>query len=110
MGADRAIHVDVDDAEYGKLHPLGVAKIIASLAKKEEANLVLLGKQVYMSHPVLCRNSFNNILLHSSFLFLPSAFLSVPLFLLIPIPISSYPLPLSSNFLMLFLLSLPNVP
>lgn len=54
MGADRGVHVDVAQSDYDKLHPLGVAKILASLVKKEEANLVLLGKQVhtYMS---LCR-------------------------------------------------------
>lgn len=48
MGADRGVHVDVAEADYDKLHPLGVAKLLASLVKKEEANLVLLGKQVHV--------------------------------------------------------------
>lgn len=48
MGADRGVHVNVTDSDYDKLHPLGVAKILASVVKKEEANLVLLGKQVHV--------------------------------------------------------------
>ena len=59
MGADRGVHVDVAQADYDKLHPLGVAKILASLVKKEEANLVLLGKQVYM-YMSLCRMHIND--------------------------------------------------
>ena len=46
MGADRALHVEVTGSEYEGLLPLGVAKILAALVKKEEANLVVLGKQV----------------------------------------------------------------
>ena len=46
MGADRALHVEVSGSEYEGLLPLGVAKILAALVKKEEANLVVLGKQV----------------------------------------------------------------
>ena len=46
MGADRAFHVEVSGSEYEGLLPLGVAKILAALVKKEEANLVVLGKQV----------------------------------------------------------------
>jgi electron transfer flavoprotein beta subunit len=45
MGADRAFHVEVSGSEYEGLLPLGVAKILAALVKKEEANLVVLGKQ-----------------------------------------------------------------
>ncbi|CAI8029922.1 Electron transfer flavoprotein subunit beta [Geodia barretti] len=45
MGADRALHVEVSGSEYEGLLPLGVAKILAALVKKEEANLVVLGKQ-----------------------------------------------------------------
>ena len=46
MGADRALHVEVSGSEYEGLLPLGVAKILAAIVKKEEANLVVLGKQV----------------------------------------------------------------
>ena len=53
MGADRALHVEVTGSEYENLLPLGVAKILAALVQKEEANLVLLGKQVSLTH--LCQ-------------------------------------------------------
>ncbi len=43
MGADRAVHVVVDD--LSKLQPLAVAKIFAALAKSEQADLIVLGKQ-----------------------------------------------------------------
>lgn len=42
MGADRAIHIKHPDA---KIEPLAVAKLLAAVAKREEAALVLLGKQ-----------------------------------------------------------------
>lgn len=45
MGADRAIHVEVNDKDYETLGPLQVSKILAKLAQKEDANLVILGKQ-----------------------------------------------------------------
>ncbi|MHA1563859.1 MAG: electron transfer flavoprotein subunit beta/FixA family protein [Alphaproteobacteria bacterium] len=41
MGADRGIHVITDVA----LEPLAVAKLLAALVKREEPQLVLLGKQ-----------------------------------------------------------------
>lgn len=46
MGADRGIHVEVSGKDYETLGPLQVSKIMAALAKKEEAQLVILGKQV----------------------------------------------------------------
>lgn len=46
MGADRGIHVEVSAKDYDNLGPLQVSKIMAALAKKEEAQLVILGKQV----------------------------------------------------------------
>ena len=46
MGADRGIHVEVSAKDYETLGPLQVSKIFAALAKKEEAQLVILGKQV----------------------------------------------------------------
>lgn len=46
MGADRGIHVEVSGKDYEALGPLQVSKIMAALAKKEEAQLVILGKQV----------------------------------------------------------------
>ncbi|KAJ8289195.1 hypothetical protein COCON_G00018540 [Conger conger] len=45
MGADRGIHVEVSGKDYEALGPLQVSKIMAALAKKEEAKMVILGKQ-----------------------------------------------------------------
>jgi electron transfer flavoprotein beta subunit len=45
MGADKAIHVQVGDEEYGSLQPLAVAKILSEVAKKEKIGLVIVGKQ-----------------------------------------------------------------
>ena len=42
MGADRAIHIK---HPVTKIEPLAVAKLLAAVAKREEAALVLLGKQ-----------------------------------------------------------------
>lgn len=47
MGADRGIHVEVSGKDYESLGPLQVSKILAALAKKEAASLVILGKQVH---------------------------------------------------------------
>lgn len=44
MGADRAFHIDVPDAEGGP-EPLTIAKLLKSVVEKENINLVLLGKQ-----------------------------------------------------------------
>ncbi|STZ77182.1 electron transfer flavoprotein subunit beta/FixA family protein [Bergeriella denitrificans] len=41
MGADRAIHVETD----AKLEPLAVAKMLKTIADKEQPQLLLLGKQ-----------------------------------------------------------------
>lgn len=46
MGADRGIHVEVTGKDYDTLGPLQVSKIFAALAKKEDAQLLILGKQV----------------------------------------------------------------
>ncbi len=46
MGADRGIHVEVSGKDYETLGPLQVSKIFAALAKKEQADLIILGKQV----------------------------------------------------------------
>ncbi|KAJ1646933.1 putative electron transfer flavoprotein subunit [Dispira simplex] len=43
MGADRAIHVEVD--EKLTLQPLAVAKLFQAVVQKENPNLVILGKQ-----------------------------------------------------------------
>ncbi|XP_072282180.1 electron transfer flavoprotein subunit beta isoform X1 [Pyxicephalus adspersus] len=45
MGADRGIHVDVSAKDSETLGPFQVSKILAALAKKENANMVILGKQ-----------------------------------------------------------------
>jgi electron transfer flavoprotein beta subunit len=41
MGADRAMHVQLD----GELQPLGVAKLLREIVRREEPGLVILGKQ-----------------------------------------------------------------
>lgn len=43
MGADRAIHVQVDAKQ--ELQPLSVARLLAAVAQKEQPSLCLLGKQ-----------------------------------------------------------------
>jgi electron transfer flavoprotein beta subunit len=43
MGADRSIHVETAEGE--DLEPLTVAKLLAAVVKKEDRNLVFLGKQ-----------------------------------------------------------------
>ena len=45
MGADRGIHVEVPDQSMLTLQPIHVSKILAELAKKEQADVVLVGKQ-----------------------------------------------------------------
>ncbi|KAJ3137904.1 hypothetical protein HK100_000311 [Physocladia obscura] len=42
MGADKALHIDVGDAETG---PLQVAKLLKAIVLKEKPDLVILGKQ-----------------------------------------------------------------
>ncbi|EPZ32788.1 Electron transfer flavoprotein, beta subunit domain-containing protein [Rozella allomycis CSF55] len=42
MGADKAVHVDVEDE---KLQPLDVAKLFKGIIEKEKPDLVILGKQ-----------------------------------------------------------------
>jgi len=44
MGADRALHVQVDEKEP-ELEPLGVAKVLKKVVEDEGRNLVILGKQ-----------------------------------------------------------------
>jgi electron transfer flavoprotein beta subunit len=41
MGADKAIHVEVEEDP----EPLGVAKVLKAIAEREGSNLILLGKQ-----------------------------------------------------------------
>ncbi|PVU98701.1 hypothetical protein BB559_001350 [Furculomyces boomerangus] len=43
MGADRGIHVEVDEKTI--LEPLSVAKLFSAIAKKENPNLIIMGKQ-----------------------------------------------------------------
>merc|ERR1712226_1112575 len=45
MGADRGIHVEVPDQSMLTFQPIHVGKILAELAKKEQADIVLVGKQ-----------------------------------------------------------------
>jgi electron transfer flavoprotein beta subunit len=41
LGADRAIHIPYD----GEIQPLGVAKALAAIARRENPDLILMGKQ-----------------------------------------------------------------
>ncbi|KAH7117822.1 hypothetical protein B0J11DRAFT_493652 [Dendryphion nanum] len=43
MGADRGIHVQVDEKD--SLEPLGVAKLLRKVVDEQKSNLVILGKQ-----------------------------------------------------------------
>lgn len=45
-GADKAIHVEVDDATAEKLEPIHVARVLAKIAKEDKYDLVFCGKQV----------------------------------------------------------------
>ena len=45
MGADRGIHVEVPAAELETMQPIHVSKILSALAKQQEADLVIVGKQ-----------------------------------------------------------------
>ena len=44
MGADRGIHVEVAADKMDTLQPIHVSKILAKLAEKEKADIVMLGK------------------------------------------------------------------
>lgn len=46
MGADKGIHVEVSGAEYETLQPIHVSKILAKLAEKVKADMIIVGKQV----------------------------------------------------------------
>ena len=46
LGADKAIHVEIDQKDYENMQPLHVSKILAKLAAQEKVDLVILGKQV----------------------------------------------------------------
>ena len=46
MGADRAIHVNTDMKTDQDLQPLVIAKVMAHIAKKENIDIVIVGKQV----------------------------------------------------------------
>ena len=46
MGVDRGIHVEIPDAEFQNVLPFHVSKILAKIAQDEQADLLILGKQV----------------------------------------------------------------
>ncbi len=46
MGADRGIHVEVAGPQYDTLQPLHISKMLAKLAKDEQIDLIIVGKQV----------------------------------------------------------------
>ena len=45
MGADKAIHIQTEQRTDQEVLPLAVAKILKSIAEREDAKLVLVGKQ-----------------------------------------------------------------
>ncbi|KFD68899.1 hypothetical protein M514_18929 [Trichuris suis] len=45
LGADRAIHVEVEPKQYEIMEPLHVAKILSRIVAEEKIDLVILGKQ-----------------------------------------------------------------
>lgn len=45
LGADRAIHVDVPLADFEKMQPIHISKILTKLVQKENADLLIVGKQ-----------------------------------------------------------------
>ncbi|XP_019870420.1 electron transfer flavoprotein subunit beta [Aethina tumida] len=45
MGVDKGIHVEVTGPDYETLQPIHVSKILAKLAEKEKADIVIVGKQ-----------------------------------------------------------------
>lgn len=45
IGADRSIHVSTDVRTDQEIQPLAIAKILAQIATKEKADMVLVGKQ-----------------------------------------------------------------
>jgi electron transfer flavoprotein beta subunit len=45
MGADRGLHVEVDEPVAATLEPLAVAKTLKAIVQKEKPELVILGKQ-----------------------------------------------------------------
>lgn len=45
MGADKAIHVEVEGKEYETLQPLHVSKILAKLAADNKVDVIIVGKQ-----------------------------------------------------------------
>ena len=46
MGADKAIHVEVDQKTHESITPLEVSKMIKKIVQDEKIDLVFLGKQV----------------------------------------------------------------
>ena len=46
LGADRAIHVDIPEADFDKVQPIHISKILAKLVAKENVDLLIVGKQV----------------------------------------------------------------
>jgi len=45
MGADKAVHVELDAKQYELLQPIHVSKILAKLAQDQKADLIIVGKQ-----------------------------------------------------------------
>jgi len=45
MGADRAVHVEVDQATHESITPLHISKLIKKIVEQENIDLVILGKQ-----------------------------------------------------------------
>ena len=44
-GADKAIHIEIDDAGAEKLEPIHVARVLSKIAKDDKYDIVFVGKQ-----------------------------------------------------------------
>lgn len=45
MGADKAVHVQLDPKQYETMQPIHVSKILAKMAQEEKIDIIMLGKQ-----------------------------------------------------------------
>jgi len=47
MGCDKAIHITTDMKTDQELQPLAIAKVMAHLAQRDSADMIIVGKQVH---------------------------------------------------------------
>lgn len=53
MGCDKAIHVTTDMKTDQELQPLAIAKVMANLAQRDAADIIIVGKQVCFDSALL---------------------------------------------------------